>query len=132
MTMGFPHPSLTWSVVQFTCVFKCFGTAHTDNMGLGPPERGDGTATMVVEMKEVLGQGSMVSELIQVTFAKWINKLCVRVVCVCLCVCVHACMCVCVCVCVYACMCVCVRVCVRVCVYACVWVGDKKEIPVHL
>ena len=69
MTMGGSLTPLTWSVVQLLCVFKCLGTAHADNMGLGPPEGGDGTATTVMEMKEVLVQGAMVSELTQVTFA---------------------------------------------------------------
>ena len=57
------HTSHTWSVVQLLCVLKCLGAADADDMGLGPPERGDGAATMIVEVDKILVEGAMVAEL---------------------------------------------------------------------
>lgn len=63
LSQSLRHTSHTWSVVQLLCVLKCLGAADADDMGLGPPERGDGAATMIVEVDKVLVEGAMVAEL---------------------------------------------------------------------
>ena len=63
MIQSYGYTPHTWSVVQLLCVLKCLGAADTDDMGLGPPERGDGAATMIVEVEEVLVEGAMIAEL---------------------------------------------------------------------
>lgn len=63
MVQSYGHTPHTRSVVQLLRVLKCLGTTDADDMGLGPPEGGDGAATMIMKVEEVLVEGAMITEL---------------------------------------------------------------------